>query len=185
MSDMESILEYKNQLRKEIRQKKKLVDAIASIKKARVVFAEVETLEEFKQANIVLAFWSLPDEIPTHEFVMKWGGNKKIVLPVVIGDDLELRLFEGVEQLEQSNQFGIMEPKTGKVIDPQDIEFAIIPGVAFDGKGNRLGRGRGFYDRLMPHFRKIMKVGVGYEFQLVDSVPVAEFDLPVDMVICN
>ncbi len=182
---MKSIFEYKNQLRKEIRQLKKQVDAEASKQKARIVFAEVETLEEFKQANVVLAFWSLPDELPTHDFVTKWSSNKKIVLPVVMGNDLELRLFEGGEQLEQSKHFGIMEPKTGKIVDPKEIEFAIIPGVAFDRKGNRLGRGKGYYDRLMPQFKEITKVGVGYEFQLVESVPVAEFDLPVDMVICN
>ena len=102
-----------------------------------------------------------------------------------MGNDLELRLFEGAEQLEQSNHFGIMEPKTGKIVDPKEIDFAIIPGVAFDKKGNRLGRGKGYYDRLMPQFKEITRVGVGYEFQLVESVPVTQFDLPVDIVICN
>ena len=182
---MESIFEYKNQLRKEIRQLKKQVDAETSKQKARIVFAEVETLEEFKQANVVLAFWSLPDELPTHDFVIKWSSSKKIVLPVFVGNDLVLRLFESTEQMEQSKHFGIMEPKTGKIVDPKEIDFAIIPGVAFDKKGNRLGRGKGFYDRLMPQFREITRVGVGYEFQLVESVPVTQFDLPVDMVICN
>lgn len=185
MQDMNSILEFKNQLRKAIREQKKLVGIEESKSKAEIVFAEVETMEAFKKANVVLAFWSLPDELPTHEFVMKWAKIKQFVLPVVVGDDLEIRLFDGAEHLAQSNHFGIMEPKTGQIVDPKEIEFAIIPGVAFDSKGNRLGRGKGYYDRLMPQFRNILKVGIGYKFQLVDSVPVAEFDLPVDVVICN
>lgn len=182
---MNSISEKKNLLRKSIRQQKKLVGIEESKSKAELVFAEIETMESFKQANTVLAFWSLPDEIPTHDFVIKWSKSKRLVLPVVVGDILELRLYTGTKQLEQSNHFGIMEPKTGMVIAPADIDFAIIPGVAFDKKGNRLGRGKGFYDRLMPQFRNILKVGIGYEFQLVESVPVDDFDLPVDMVICN
>ena len=182
---MDSISEYKNQLRKLIRQRKKLVNVNEAKTKSEIVFSEVEAMPEFKMANVVLAFWSLPDEISTHEFVMKWSSSKKIVLPVVVGNDLELRLFAGFEKMEQSNHFGIMEPKAGDLVNPSEIEFAIIPGVAFDKRGNRLGRGKGYYDRLMPQFGKIIKVGVAYEFQLLDSVPVDDFDLPVDLVICN
>ena len=182
---MENISDFKNQLRKLIRQRKKLVSTDEAKTKSDIVFAEVETMEEFKAANTVLAFWSLPDEIPTHEFVMKWSKTKRMVLPVVAGDNLELRLYTGTEKLKQSDSFGIMEPTTGQIINPSEIDFAIIPGVAFDKKGNRLGRGKGFYDRLLPQLHKVLKIGVGYEFQLVDSVPVTEFDLPVDIVICN
>ena len=165
---MSSISENKSLLRKVIRQQKKLVGVEESKSKAELVFAEIETMDAFLKANTVLAFWSLPDEIPTHDFVVKWSKTKRLVLPVVVGDILELRLFRGTTQLEQSNHFGIMEPKTGIVIAPSDIDFAIIPGVAFDRKGNRLGRGKGFFDKLMPQFRDILKVGIGYEFQLVE-----------------
>lgn len=177
--------EQKKQLRKEIKQKKNMLTGSDAKVRANAVFAEVEAMDEFRNAQVVMAFWSMPDELPTHDFVVKWSRSKKMVLPVVVGNDLELRLFEGTEQLEQSDNFGIMEPKTGKIVNPKEIEFAIIPGVAFDKKGNRLGRGKGFYDRTMNLLGEIPKVGVGYEFQLVDSIPVAEFDLPVNRVICQ
>lgn len=182
---MNSISEQKKFLRKEIKQKKGRINPNDAKVKADRVFAEIETLREFKEAKTVLAFWALPDEIATQDFVLKWTGLKRIVLPVVVGEELELRLFTGLDKLEQSNSFGIMEPKTGEIVNPSEIEFAIIPGVAFDRNGNRLGRGKGFYDRIMPQLKSILKVGIGYEFQLVDSIPVAEFDLPVDIVICN
>ena len=182
---MNSISEQKKFLRKEIKQKKGLIDPYEAKRKASRVFAEIETLKEFNEANTILAFWALPDEIATQDFILKWSGQKRIVLPVVVGEELELRLFAGLEKLEQSNNFGIMEPKTGEIVSPSEIDFAIIPGVAFDKTGNRLGRGKGFYDRIMPQLKNILKVGIGYEFQLVDSIPIAEFDLPVDIVICN
>ena len=184
-SKMDTTQQQKKQLRKTIRQKKKMVGTEEAKAKSQLVFAKVEATDKFLEAKVVLAFWSLPDEISTHNFVVKWSTSKKVVLPVVVENNLELRIFTGTEMLVQSDGFGIMEPTTGQLVNPSDIDFAIIPGVAFDKKGNRLGRGKGFYDRLLPQLGKITTVGVGYEFQLVESVPVAEFDLPVDMVICN
>jgi 5-formyltetrahydrofolate cyclo-ligase len=87
--------------------------------------------------------------------------------------------------MEEESFFGILEPKTGKLVDPAEIDFAIIPGVAFDKKGNRLGRGKGFYDRTLHKLTRAIKVGIAYEFQLIDSVPVSEHDIPVDKVIFN
>lgn len=184
-SKMDTTQQQKKQLRKTIRQKKKMVGTEEAKAKSQLVFAKVEASDKFLEAKVVLAFWSLPDEISTHNFVVKWSTSKKMVLPVVVENNLELRIFTGTEMLVQSDGFGIMEPTTGQLVNPSDIDFAIIPGVAFDKKGNRLGRGKGFYDRLLPQLGKTTTVGVGYEFQLVESVPVAEFDLPVDMVICN
>ncbi len=180
-----SLKEFKRQIRKAIKAKKLNLNPDIARKKAGFVFAEIESMEQFKKAETVLAFWSLPDEIDTHEFVTKWAGRKRIVLPVVVGDELELRLFTGVEHMESGSGFGLMEPHTGLLVKPEEVDFAIIPGVAFDRKGNRLGRGKGYYDKTIPLLTNAVKVGVAYEFQLIDSVPVSEHDKPVDLVICN
>ncbi|MEW5845176.1 MAG: 5-formyltetrahydrofolate cyclo-ligase [Bacteroidota bacterium] len=177
--------ELKRKIRKAIKAHKLTLNPELARQKADYVFSEIESMALFRQAKTVLAFWSLSDEIDTHEFVIKWASDKRMVLPVVVGDELELRLFTGVEQMEQSSSFGIMEPQTGQLIKPEEIDFAIIPGVAFDPKGNRLGRGKGYYDRTMPLLRNAVKVGIAYEFQLIDSVPVSEHDVPVDLVISN
>jgi len=176
---------FKRQIRKAIKAQKLNLNPDIARQKAGYIFAEVESMEQFKKAQTVLAFWSLPDEIDTHEFVNKWATHKRMVLPVVVGDELELRLFTGVEQMEPGTGFGIMEPRTGLLVKPEEVDFAIIPGVAFDRKGNRLGRGKGYYDKTLPLLTNAVKVGVAYEFQLIDSVPVSEHDKPVDLVICN
>lgn len=177
--------ELKKQIRKAIKSHWLLLDPFLAREKASYVFAEIESMEQFQKAITVLAFWSLPDEINTQDFVIKWAACKRMVLPVVVQDELELRLFNGVENMEQGSGFGIMEPKTGNLINPDEIDFAIIPGVAFDRKGNRLGRGKGYYDRTLPLLRNAVKVGIAYEFQIIDSVPVSEHDIPVDLVVSN
>lgn len=177
--------ELKKNIRKTIKSIRLSLSPIDAKRKAQQVFAEIESMEQFKRAKTVLAFWSLPDEVDTHDFIIKWAAQKRIVLPVVVGDELELRLYKGVEYLEKSSGFGIMEPKAGELVDPKEIDFAIIPGVAFDRNGNRLGRGKGFYDRTLPKLINAVKIGVAYEFQLIDSVPVSEHDYPVDFVIYN
>ncbi|HOU74530.1 MAG TPA: 5-formyltetrahydrofolate cyclo-ligase [Tenuifilum sp.] len=177
--------ELKNQIRKAIKSHRLLLDPFLARERASYVFAEIESMEQFQKATTVLAFWSLPDEINTHDFVIKWAGSKRMVLPVVVGDELELRLFNGVENMEKSGGFGIMEPKTGSIVNADEIDFAIIPGVAFDRNGNRLGRGKGYYDRTLPLLRNAVKVGIAYEFQIIDSVPVSEHDIPVDLVVSN
>ena len=58
----------------------------------------------------------------------------------------------------------------------------VVPGVAFDRQGNRMGRGRGFYDRLLKTTPNAIKVGVAYDFQLLDKIPIEEFDVPMDYV---
>ena len=182
---MDTIVEQKKQLRRIIKLKKSQLSALDCSEKSNLVFSEIEQMPQFIQSSVVLAFWSLPDEVCTHQFVAKWRESKIMLLPVMVGPGLQVRKFTGFDTMSSNNSFGVSEPLTGEMYNPQLVDFAIIPGVAFDTKGNRIGRGKGFYDRLMPQLSKATKVGVGYNFQLVDSVPVAEFDIPVDCVICR
>ena len=174
----------KKGIRKMIREKKKTFPLEKAISESELIFREVELLPQFKDAKVLLAYWSLPDEVITHKFVQKWAEYKKIALPVIVGDTLELRCFGGLSKLEATNSFGVMEPKTEELVDPKEIDLAIIPGVAFDRKGNRLGRGKGYYDRFLS-LTTAYKVAVGYDFQIIDEVPVASFDIPVDIVITS
>ena len=78
--------------------------------------------------------------------------------------------------------FHIEEPQGDDTVDPDSIELMVIPAVAYDRNGNRLGRGKGFYDRLLAS-TKARKVGIAYDFQLVDEIPAEPHDVPVDIVI--
>ena len=144
---------------------------------------QVETLPQFQNAGTVLLYWSMEDEVQTHEFVNRWYQKKTLLLPCVDGDDLILRQYTGPECMKAGEQFGIGEPTGPEYTDLGQIEMIIVPGVAFDRKNNRMGRGRGFYDRLLKSTPNAYKVGVAFDFQLVDEVPVESFDVPMDKVI--
>lgn len=180
--NLEEINHRKKALRNVIKEKKKTFSHENAILDSDIIFSRVESLPQFKAANTILAYWSLSDEVITHSFIMKWVGTKKMVLPIVVGDSLELRAFNGLESLVKSDSFGIHEPKVEELINPKEIDLAIIPGIAFDNKGNRLGRGKGFYDRFLKQ-TNAFKVGVGYDFQIVDELPVSSLDVPMDIVL--
>ena len=95
------------------------------------ILAALEAHPAFRAATTVLLYHSLKDEVDTHEFIRKWSREKRILLPVVVGDDLELRLYTGPEDLKPG-AYGIEEPTGELFTDYADIDFIVVPGVAFD-----------------------------------------------------
>lgn len=145
------------------------------------ILAVLEAHPAFRTAQTVLLYYSLKDEVDTHEFIRKWSREKRILLPVVTGDDLELRVYTRPEDLA-TGAYGIEEPTGERFTDYAAIGFAAIPGVAFDSSGNRLGRGKGYYDRLLPRLTAF-KAGICFPFQLVEEVPAEPFDICMDTII--
>ena len=173
----------KTELRKHIRAAKKAVPFCEKCSRSLPIMQQVERLPRFQQAGTILLYWSMDDEVQTHDFVNRWFLNKTLLLPCVDGDDLRLRQYTGPECIVAGEQFGIGEPNGPEFTDLDSIDMIIVPGVAFDARRNRMGRGRGFYDRLLKSTPKAFKVGVAFDFQMVPEVPVEPFDVPMDAVI--
>lgn len=174
----------KTVLRKFIRQQKTLLTPAA---KAAAELAVAEVLAAYRplaEASTVLLYASLPDEVPTLRLLSELS-DKRIVLPRVVGEDLELRLYTGPDDLLVSEQYGIPEPVGPLLADYGTIDVAIIPGMAFDGEGHRLGRGKGFYDRLFANacMQRVRKAGLCYDFQFLSQVPHEAHDIVMDDVI--
>lgn len=146
------------------------------------VTAALEAHPAFRAATTILLYHSLKDEVHTHELVRKWSEEKRILLPVVIGDELELRCYTGPGDLAVG-AYGIEEPTGERFSAYEEIDLAIIPGVAFDRQGHRLGRGKGYYDRLLPSLPHTYKIGICFPYQLVDEVPSESFDICMDEVL--
>ena len=142
----------------------------------------IEANPYFKEARTVLLYHSLPDEPDTHAFVEKWCREKRVLLPVVVGDDLELRLYTSSKDLAKG-AYGIQEPVGEPFTDYQEIDFVAVPGVAFDHRGNRLGRGKGYYDRLLPRLARAYRAGICFPFQLFDEIPTEPQDIAMHCVI--
>ena len=145
--------------------------------------SKVEDLDRFREAKVVLLYWSMEDEVQTHDFVEKWYKSKTILLPCVDGDDLRLRQYTGADCMREGEQFGIGEPTGEEYTDLESVDAIIVPGVAFDKEGHRMGRGRGFYDRLLKSTPNAYKIGVCFDFQMVESVPVEPHDVMMDKVV--
>lgn len=170
----------KRDIRKKIRDLKSMMLETEKYSAAEEVFSRFEETAAFLMANHILIYHSLPDELSTQRFLAKWNGKKHFYLPRVNGVNLEILPYE--ESRLELGAFHIEEPTGNNTVSPDDIELVVVPGVAYDRFGNRLGRGKGFYDRLLQSTRAT-KVGVCYEFQLLDEVPSEEHDVKMDMVI--
>ena len=104
------IMDEKKALRKEIRQLKQACPPEEKLRKSASVWEKVEGMPVFREAKTVLAYWSMDDEVYTHDFVKKWAGQKTFLLPCVRGDELELRYFDGEEKLAPGEGYAIPEP---------------------------------------------------------------------------
>src|SRR5262249_32198383 len=117
-----------------------------------------------------------------------WRDIKRVLAPRVSWEQrrmLPIEINSLTSDIHEGNM-GIREPLEGMPIPVFEIDLVIVPGLGFDEKGNRLGRGRGFYDRFLSHrdFRGV-SCGLGLEDQVVEDVPAFEFDVRVDMLVTD
>lgn len=170
----------KHEIRRKIKAMRQMLSEAEKISAAEQVFERLEKCAAFLLADRILMYHSLPDELPTRRFLDKWHDKKRFYLPRVNGVNLEILPYD--ESRLELGAFHIEEPTGDNETDPNEIELIVVPAVAYDRRGNRLGRGKGFYDRLLAE-TKATRIGVGYEFQILDELPVEEHDVPMDMVI--
>ena len=135
-------------------------------------------------ADIILMYYSLSDEINTHSLIDNLlSQGKKILLPYVTDEEnMEIREYNGPYDLIQG-AYGIMEPTGNSYCHIQDIDVALIPGMSFDKDKNRLGRGKGYYDRFLKKIPNTYKIGVCFEFQKQDNIPTGKYDVRMDEII--
>ena len=177
-----NVTSEKELIRERIKKKKQqLTDNEKEIEAANV-FEKIEALPEFINAHNIMIYWSMPDELPTHNFIIRWSKKKTMLLPVVKGEDMLIKPFSTKEELKQGS-LGIWEPDTQKEY-LNSIDLVIVPGVAFDRDKSRLGRGKGYYDRYFIN-KRIVKIGVCFDFQLLESIPIDSFDIKMDKVVTN
>ncbi len=176
------IAEKKKELRKAIRKLKKSVSPEEKKARSEAITNRIEALPEFKESDTVMVYWSMSDEVHTHDFIRKWAAEKRIILPSVKGDELELRVFEGMDSMQPGEGFGILEPVGPAFSDIQKIGLIIVPGVAFDRTCQRMGRGKAYYDKLLRTV-SCQRVGVCFDFQVVEEVPHDDLDVAMDKVV--
>ena len=177
------IVKNKKVLRKFISDLKSQAPPQEIVDESREIVETIEQLEVFKNARTILAYWPISGEVDIRDVLNRWQTKKEFLLPVVKDDYLEIRRFEGEASLVKGQSFGILEPTGSAFTAFNKIDLVIVPGVAFDKEGYRLGHGKAYYDRLLPKLTSAYKLGLGFSFQLVDEVPVEPHDEVMDAVI--
>ena len=176
----------KKQLRNYIRTQKESFGKAQLAAMSEEICSRVLCSVWWQEAGTLLLYYPLADEVDVRPLIKDaFENGKRVLLPVCVGEELNLHLYEGDASLAEG-AFGIMEP-TGSLFAPDnygEIQLAIVPGMAFDRAGHRLGRGTGYYDRLLPKLREARLQGICFPFQLLDDVPAEAHDVMVQDVVC-
>lgn len=177
-------MKSKVEIREIIKKKREALDPIEKENLDKVIVAKINLNSQINKAETILVYISHKNEVDIIDYINHNISKKNIVLPRVNKNNLDLYAIETLDDLEVG-AFGIMEPKTScKPIEPSNIDLAFIPGIAFDKKRHRIGFGKGFYDQLSKNL-DCQKIGLAYDFQIVDEIPFESHDLPVDLIITN
>lgn len=172
--------------------KRRATDAGSRVLEAasQQIVATLETHPLWIDACTVALYWATPLEVDTRELIRRWHPRKRILLPVMQGEELILRPFTGENYLKK-HPWGVWEPAGNETADPSEIDLMIVPGAAFTPDGGRLGYGKGFYDRLLARAQDTCRkipfptIGICFDFQLYEQLPRQAHDIAVDGVIAG
>jgi 5-formyltetrahydrofolate cyclo-ligase len=158
--------------------------------KSRLIQKKLLARPEFVKARTILFYASFGGEVVTFEMIKEATQlNKKIALPVIVKDRTEIipTLVEHPDRLTDG-LYGIKQPNLSNqtAVDPKNLELVVVPGLAFDRAHNRLGRGVGYYDRFLAELSKeIPTLGLAFDFQMVDRLPLEAHDVSLTDVLVN
>ena len=172
----------KEDIRIRIKAHKALLSQEERMEAAQTAFELLEKHAAFLMSDNILMYHSLPDELFTHDFIEKWHARKHFFLPRVNGVNLDILPYDRATL--RLGSFHIEEPDGQNTTDISKIDMIVVPAVAYDRKGNRVGRGKGYYDRLLMACKAI-KIGMAYDFQLVDEIDAEPHDIKVDLIITD
>lgn len=151
--------------------------------KSREIEERLISLPEFKSARTVLFFASFRSEVETIPMIRRaLASGKRVVLPKVKGKELALFEIKDFDGDVSPGAWGIPEPRESSPFDLKDIDLIVTPGAAFDARGNRVGYGAGYYDKILSGYRG-MTVALAFEEQIVPDVPADAHDVPVGKIV--
>lgn len=175
-----ALLAAKRTLRSRLRSWRRTWPAGARAAASQQICATVSQLDAWTAARVVLVYSALPEEVDLSALVAQ-AGDRTLAWPVVVGRGRALALREAVDL--RPGPFGILEPgPAAPPVAAADVDLVVVPGVAFDSAGRRLGQGGGYYDRTLAGLRAA-RVGVCFHGQVVDTVPSDAHDLGMDWVV--
>lgn len=180
--------EHKSELRKRALEIRRAVPNKEAASAA--IFKSVLSLPELRCPSVIFSYIGSRDEVATlAQFDKLQAAGKTIIVPVCVGEALELFRYESKSELVKGS-YDLLEPNAAvrsdlsRAVRNDEIDLALVPGLAFDRNGNRLGYGFGYFDRffaILPP--SVIRIGLAFHEQIFDRIPVERHDMPVDLII--
>ncbi len=177
----------KKELRQEIKRRLAEMSRKDRLDKSKLICQHLLSAEPFQKASVVMAFLSMPHEVDTTPIILHaWQQGKTVAVPKVSWEQRHMIPVE-IQSLEtgmETGESGLRNPVTGAPIPFEEIDLVLTPGLGFDGRGNRLGRGGAYYDRF---FRspglEALRWALAFSLQVFDRIPTDSKDVPVDALV--
>jgi 5-formyltetrahydrofolate cyclo-ligase len=185
---LEKVLREKQELRLNVTGRRKIQKEADEL--SRLIWDKVLALPQFASARTVMTYLDIGSEVHTRRYLPElWQLEKKVVVPYCVARELRLFHLKNMDELSPGT-WQILEPKpewrkhAERQVEAAELDLIVVPGLAFDRCGGRLGLGKGYYDRFLPHIRPdALKIAPAFECQLVDKIPVLPHDVGVDFIV--
>ena len=173
----------KTQLKQSILEKRNSSSKEEIAEQSKLIENKLFNLGQYKNSKTIMFFVSFNSEVYTHEMIKKSLMEKTVIVPKVVHHEIEPSVIIDFDNLISSGKFGILEPIETMKIAYKNIDLVLVPGIAFDTEGHRIGYGFGYYDKFLTKVPKAIKIGLCFDFQVVDKVSREEHDVPVDIIV--
>lgn len=173
----------REEIRSEVRKKRKAVSGIQVAEMSLRICEKIVALPEYIRAKRVLCYAAMPDEVQTKGIL--WAiahSGRELYLPVTRRGGRMDAVRVTQDTVLEPDSYGIETPVSGDALPPEALDLALVPGIAFDRSGNRLGFGKGYFDRFLARCR-CPAIGLAYELQLVDTIETVAHDVPMDKIV--
>ncbi|NLY77585.1 MAG: 5-formyltetrahydrofolate cyclo-ligase [Tissierellia bacterium] len=178
----------KKALRKAMMERRKNIPQEERKEKSNRIKERLFSLELFKKANFIFTFISTEEEVDTHEIIKESiNMGKRIGVPITLSKEKRMMVSE-IQDFASELEIGyynILTPKKEYIreVDPEEIDMVLVPGLIFREDGYRIGYGGGYYDRFLGGIDSVIKIGLCYEMQLSEDIPIDTYDIPVNYII--
>lgn len=175
-------METKKDIRTYIQNKKKKLSQDEIFYKSSIITKKLIELPEYMDSECIFTYINFNEEVVTRDIILHASEyGKRVAVPMIRNQSMNFYYINSLEDL-RPGYFGILEPREifkAKEKNP----CMIMPGLAFDIKGHRIGYGKGFYDKYLKNHLEYKRIALAYEFQVFDRIPYAEQDIPVDKIV--
>lgn len=175
----------KGALRRAIGEKKRAMTEGEIESRSRVLAEKLFETEQYRRAEAIFIYLAFNQEVRTRSIIERaWAEGKRVAVPKIVGGEMRFIRFASFDELG-AGYFGIPESRQDGPACEDGAALVIVPGLAFDRRGHRLGYGGGYYDRYLAGHPGHPTLALCYDFQLVEEIEAEEYDVPVDVVIAD